>query len=59
MGKTILFTFIILLLVQGHWCEKSTIKAVGQPQPRIVGGTNAVQGEFPYQGVLEIEHKVQ
>ena len=56
MGKTVLFVYIILLMAQRHCCEDTTT-AVEQPQPRIVGGTNAIRGEFPYQGVLEIEDR--
>ena len=57
MEKTVLSVFVILLLVQRHCCKETT-RAVGQPQLRIVGGTDAVRGEFPYQGELEIEERV-
>ena len=57
MEKTVLSVFVILLLVQRHCCEEAT-RAVGQLQPRIVGGTDAVRGEFPYQGELESEERV-
>ena len=56
MEKTVLPLFVILLLVQKYCCDETT-RAVGQPQLRIVGGTDAVRGEFPYQGELEIEDR--
>ena len=57
MEKTVLPLFVILLLVQRHCCEETT-RAIGQPHLRIVGGTDAVRGEFPYRGELEIEDRI-
>jgi len=43
-----LFCFLFLLLVPFSSTERNL-----KPKPRIVGGTNAALGEFPYQGLFE------
>ena len=56
--NTLLFVSTFLLLAQVTYCNETTTRTARRPRPRIVGGSNAFRGEFPYQGVLEIENRV-
>ena len=43
-----------------YFCSAATCSSgiIRRPRPLVIGGMNAVQGEFPYQSVLKIEDRV-